>query len=148
MGGLWCGNNLPLLRFSSQPIHPKKEPDFEGQERKQRLWQVDMREDASLRLYHWHCRVMRPMTSQAGCLCLLLLMTRKTLVHRQGVRGGPDGGSIGSLARNGKVTLYAIGCFVVVMGKLDIVKSTWEPQDLAIFACVTLSALRGSVGDS
>jgi hypothetical protein len=89
---------------------------------------------------------MRPMTRQAGCLCLLLLMTRKALVHRQGVRGGPDGGAIGSLARNGKVTLYAIGCFVVVMGKLDIVKGAREPQDPAVFARVTLPALRRSFG--
>ncbi len=107
-----------------------------------------MREDTSLRLCHWHCYVMRPMTRQAGCLCLLLLMTRETRVHRQGVCGGPDGGSIGLLARDHKVTLHAIGRFMVVMGKLDIVKGAWEPQDLTIFARVTLSALRGSFGDS
>lgn len=88
------------------------------------------------------------MTSQAGCLCLLLLVTRKTRVHRQGICGGPDGGSIGLLARDQKVTLHAIGRFVVVMGKLDIGKGAWEPQDLAIFACVTLSALRRSFGGS
>jgi len=69
-------------------------------------------------------------------------MTRETCVHRQGVRGGPEGGSIGLLTRNCKVTLHTIGCCVVVMGKLDIGQGAREPQDLAVFACVTLSALR------
>ena len=72
MAGLWYGNNTPRLRFSSQPIHTKKEPDFEGQERKQRLRQAEAREDAGLRLCHGHRRVMRPMTTETGCLCLLL----------------------------------------------------------------------------
>src|SRR5215204_4094650 len=105
-----------------------------------------MREDASRRLFRWHCRVMRPMTSQAGYLCLLLLMTRKTRIHWQGIRSRPNSGSISLLARNGKVTLHAIGRFVVVMGKLDIAEGAREPQDLTVFARVTLSALRRSSG--
>lgn len=73
-------------------------------------------------------------------------MTRETCVHRQGVRGGPDGGSIGLLTRNCKVTLHAIGCCVVVMGKLNIAEGAREPQDLAVFARMTLSTLRRRFG--
>ena len=147
MGGLWYGNNTPLLRFSSQPIHTKEESDFESQEYKQCLCEVDTREETSLRLCHWHRRVMRPMTTNTGCLCLLLLMTRKTRIHRQRVRCGPDGGSIGLLARNGEVTLHTISLLVVVMRELDIGQGTREPQDLAVFTRVALSALQGSFGD-
>ena len=51
------------------------------------------------------------------------------------------------LARDHKVTLHAIGRRVVVMGKLDIAKGAREPQDLVVFARMTLSALRRSSGD-
>lgn len=90
---------------------------------------------------------MRPMTANTGCLCPLLLMTRKARIHRQGIHCGPDGGSVGSLARNGEVTLHAIGRLVIVMRELDIGQGAREPQDLTVFARVTLSALRRSFGD-